>query len=87
MIFGEVALADAEGAILAHSKALDRGRLKKGTRLSADDIARLREAGVPVELDVVPGAPHGFDGWGKGVAIADDFTGRSVAWLRGALGS
>ena len=46
MIFGEVALADAEGAILAHSKALDRGRLKKGTRLSADDVARLREAGI-----------------------------------------
>lgn len=47
---------------------------------------RLRTAGVAVTLDVVPGAPHGFDGWGSGTRIADDFTARATTWLRDAVG-
>ena len=47
MIFGDVALADAEGAVLAHSVGLgEKGRLRKGRVLEAEDIATLRAAGV-----------------------------------------
>jgi molybdenum cofactor cytidylyltransferase len=46
MRFGAVPLTDAQGAILAHSVALPEGRLRKGSVLSADDLARLRAAGL-----------------------------------------
>ena len=46
MRFGEVALAEAEGAVLAHSLAAGTLRLKKGRRLSAADLADLADAGV-----------------------------------------
>ncbi|RMD47877.1 MAG: 4-diphosphocytidyl-2C-methyl-D-erythritol kinase [Alphaproteobacteria bacterium] len=47
MRFGPVPLAEAEGAILAHSVALpDGGRLGKGRVLGPYDIARLRAAGI-----------------------------------------
>jgi len=46
MIFGETPLAEAEGAILAHSLAVGNGRLKKGRVLSAADVAALRSAGI-----------------------------------------
>ncbi|SPF80489.1 molybdopterin-binding protein [Pseudoprimorskyibacter insulae] len=46
MIFGAVPLAEAEGAILAHSEALTKGRLRKGVVLGKDDLARLAEAGI-----------------------------------------
>ena len=45
MKFGPVPLADAEGAILAHSIALPKGRLRKGRTLTPDDIATLHAAG------------------------------------------
>ncbi len=46
MKFGAIPLDEAEGAILAHSIKLDRVALKKGRRLSADDLAALRAAGA-----------------------------------------
>jgi molybdenum cofactor cytidylyltransferase len=46
MKFGAIPLDEAEGAILAHSVRLDRLALKKGRRLSADDLAALRAAGA-----------------------------------------
>lgn len=46
MIFGDVATAAAEGAILAHGVMLDGGRIAKGTRLTGEEIARLLAAGV-----------------------------------------
>ena len=46
MKFGPVPLAEAEGAILAHSVGLAAGRLKKGRRLSAADIAALAAEGM-----------------------------------------
>lgn len=46
MIFGEVALDDAVGAILAHSVRLPGCTVRKGTVLKRADIKRLREAGV-----------------------------------------
>jgi molybdenum cofactor cytidylyltransferase len=45
MIFGELALDEAEGAILAHSLRLPELTLKKGRVLSAQDIAALRHTG------------------------------------------
>jgi len=44
--FGEVPLAEAEGAILAHSRKVGKQTFKKGRVLSAEDVAALREAGV-----------------------------------------
>lgn len=46
MKFGPVPLAQAQGAILAHSVPVAGGLLKKGTRLEAAHIATLRAASV-----------------------------------------
>ncbi|AWB48732.1 molybdopterin biosynthesis protein [Gemmobacter aquarius] len=45
MHFGEVAVDQAKGAILAHSEALPQGRLRKGAILTETDIATLKAAG------------------------------------------
>ncbi len=45
MIFGRIKLSQAEGAILAHTTRLENGVLHKGAKLTADSIARLRQAG------------------------------------------
>jgi molybdenum cofactor cytidylyltransferase len=44
--FGRIALETAEGAILAHSTSVGGVRLRKAHRLTAEDIAALRAAGV-----------------------------------------
>ena len=46
MRFGELPLAEADGAILAHSIRAGELTLKKGRRLQAEDVAALRAAGV-----------------------------------------
>jgi molybdenum cofactor cytidylyltransferase len=46
MKFGDIPVLDAMGAILAHSQHVGRHRLKKGTRLTGEEIAILRSAGV-----------------------------------------
>ena len=46
MIFATLDLADADGAILAHSLRAGAMAFKKGRRLSAADLAALRAAGV-----------------------------------------
>ncbi len=45
MKFGEFPLNEAEGAVLAHSHRLSERALKKGRRLSQDDLRLLHEAG------------------------------------------
>ena len=45
MRFGPVAPAEAEGAILAHSVPLAKGRLRKGRRITAADCDALTKAG------------------------------------------
>lgn len=45
MIFGPTPLAEAEGAILAHTLRLEKRVLKKGTVLDSEAIAALRAAG------------------------------------------
>jgi molybdenum cofactor cytidylyltransferase len=46
MRFGRMPVADAEGAVLAHSVRFAGGAFKKGRRLSADDISTLRRAEI-----------------------------------------
>ena len=46
MRFGTVAVADAEGALLVHSLRADGVSLRKGHRLTRDDLRRLAAAGV-----------------------------------------
>lgn len=47
MKFGQVAVRDAEGGVLAHSVSLgDRKRLRKGRILDASDISSLTHAGI-----------------------------------------
>lgn len=46
MKFGEVPIADAEGAILAHSVRLPDGAIRKGCVLDGDDLDRLGRAGI-----------------------------------------
>ncbi|MFC7551879.1 hypothetical protein ACFQU7_05645 [Pseudoroseomonas wenyumeiae] len=45
MIFGPTPLAEAEGAILAHTVRLEGRVLKKGTRLDAGAVAALAASG------------------------------------------
>ena len=48
MRFGDVALAEAAGALLAHGQTVGAARWAKGRVLSADDIAVARAAGLAV---------------------------------------
>lgn len=47
---------------------------------------RLRACGVPVDLRVVPGAPHGFEVWAPATVIAREHLASATDWLRDALG-
>jgi acetyl esterase/lipase len=46
---------------------------------------RLQAAGVKVQFDVVPGAPHGFASWAPGTELAGDHLRQARDWLRNAL--
>lgn len=48
--------------------------------------ARLREAGVPCDVEVVEGAFHGFDGLAPKTAVSRDFFDSQCATLRRAFG-
>jgi molybdenum cofactor cytidylyltransferase len=86
--FGPVPVAEAEGAVLAHSVGVPSGRLRKGRVLSAADVSALLAGGV---LDVIvarlePGdvgedvaaaaLAHAVFGTGQGLDVTTAFTGR-----------
>lgn len=50
-----------------------------------DYALRLNHAGVPCELQVYPGAPHGFDGLLPGAAVSRRARQRTLEWLQAAL--
>jgi acetyl esterase/lipase len=50
-----------------------------------DYAVRLRHAGVPVELHVYPGAPHGFDTLAPTSALAQRANADTETWLRAQL--
>jgi len=85
--FGPVAVADAEGMILAHSVRHAGGVLRKGTRLGSAALDVLREAGVAsvVAADLEPGDVHEDEAArrlaeaaaGGAVRVEPPFTGRS----------
>jgi molybdenum cofactor cytidylyltransferase len=87
MQFGEVPVAEAEGAILVHSLRFGKTALKKGRVLSAGDLAEIAPAGID-EITVVRlepgdiredpaarGSPVPLAG--PGIAGAAAFTGRA----------
>ncbi len=47
---------------------------------------RLRAAGVEVTVEIVPGAPHGFEAWAPNASITRDYIGRAQAWLGREIG-
>jgi len=51
-----------------------------------DYARRLEAAGVPVTLDLVAGAPHGFESWAADTAPARALIGRAQAWLADVVG-
>ena len=97
MKFGPVPVGEAEGAVLAHSVGLSRGRLKKGRRLSAGDVAalaadglneitvaRLGEDDVPEDMAASRiGAALVTDPEAQGLVVSAPFTGRVNLYVVG----
>ena len=52
-----------------------------------DYAVRLRHAGVPVDLHVYAGAPHGFEGLAVGAAVSRRAASDIDEWLAGQLGA
>ena len=86
MIFAELPLAEAEGAVLAHSVRIGKESFKKGRVLSAADVAALRAAGhervIAAKLEPDDMAEDAAAtlvaraAAGPGVSVAAAFTGR-----------
>ena len=97
MKFGEVPVAEAAGAILAHSLKLDATAFKKGRVLSPDDLAVIEAAGLkrivvarldPGDIREDAAAQRVAEAAaGANIAVANAFTGRAnlFAEARGLL--
>lgn len=96
MKFGPVPLREAEGAVLAHSVAVQNGRLRKGRVLSREDIAALTEAQIDEvivarleagdvgENDAAAALAKAVLGGGQGLDVSTPFTGRVNLLAQGA---
>jgi molybdenum cofactor cytidylyltransferase len=86
MIFGDLPIAEAEGAILAHSQQVGDTSYKKGLRLTAAHLAALQAAGVetvvaarlePGDLDEDAAARRVAEACaGSGISLGTAATGR-----------
>jgi acetyl esterase/lipase len=52
-----------------------------------DYADRLRAAGVEIDLVTAPGAPHGFESWASGTALAKSYIAVAQRWLADTLSS
>jgi molybdenum cofactor cytidylyltransferase len=87
MIFGEIAVAEAAGAILAHSVKLPGRTLRKGRILGAEDVAALIEGGLTTVIatrlaedelgEDAAAACLAASVAGTNVSVANAFTGRA----------
>lgn len=96
MKFGSVPLSVAEGAVLAHSVAVQKGRLRKGRVLSREDVAALAdvgaqevivaqlEAGDVGENQAAEALARAVLGTGQGLDVTTPFTGRVNLLAQGA---
>ncbi|MGI9522494.1 MAG: NTP transferase domain-containing protein [Hyphomicrobiaceae bacterium] len=92
MRFGPVEITEAEGCVLAHSTYTSNGRMRKGRRLSAPDIAQLKAAGhssvIVAKLDPddveedQAAADIASRMAGENVRVAEAFTGRANMFAR-----
>lgn len=85
MDFGEIPLEQAEGAVLAHSVALAKGRLRKGQRLGPGEIAQLREAGH-AEITAARLAPGDVDEDTAARRLAEALCGAGLRLTEAATG-
>ena len=85
MKFGPVAVADAEGAILAHATVAGDRRLRKAHRLTGDDIEALRAAGIGEVVAVVL-APDDVDENAAATRIAEALRFRDIEARPAATG-
>ena len=88
MKFGPVDLKDAQGAVLAHSISLRKGRLRKGRVLDADDLTALADVGIDEvvvarletddigEDDAAQALAEAVLGQADGLQATEPFTGR-----------
>jgi acetyl esterase/lipase len=50
-----------------------------------DFADRLKAAGVSTELDIIPGAPHGFENWARDSEVSQRLLRRARDWLRDTI--
>jgi molybdenum cofactor cytidylyltransferase len=96
VIFGPVPVNESEGAVLAHSVAVQNGRLRKGRVLNREDIAALAEAQIDEvivarleagdvgENDAAAALAKAVLGGGQGLDVSTPFTGRVNLLAQGA---
>lgn len=85
MRFGAVPLAEAQGAILAHSVAVATGRLRKGKRLTAADLEALAQAGLS-DVTVARLDPGDIDEDHAAARLADAVAGAGLSVTQAATG-
>jgi molybdenum cofactor cytidylyltransferase len=83
--FGPVPVAEAEGAILAHSTQAGKARLKKGLQLDAESISQLVDSGVETVI-VARLEPGDVDENAAAGRIAEAFSGAGIEAAAPATG-